>query len=140
MSGANEETSDAISESVHTLAKVLASIARQVEPILSELATHLEPLTRSLATAAPFMLALARGMERLDTAESLLERGWVPNHTTPFDLVSECGDDSTRLQTSLLVFYTDNWGEVRTRLESRLSSHDIDDPSLPTSLRHRPPL
>ena len=56
-----------------------------------------------------------------------MERGWVPNQTTPFDLVAECGNDGPMLQTSLLAYYTDNWGEVRTRLESQLSSYDIDD-------------
>ena len=97
------------------------------EPILSELAKQIEPLTLYLTTAAPHMLAMARGMERWDTAESLLKRGWVPNLTTPFDLVTACGDDDAKLQAELLAFYTDNWGEVRTQLAARLSSHDIDD-------------
>ena len=66
-------------------------------------------------------------MKRWDTAECLLKRGWVPNHTTPFDLVAQCGDDDTRLQTSLLAYYTDNWPEVRARLELRMSSLDVDD-------------
>ena len=66
-------------------------------------------------------------MERWDTAECLLKRGWVPNHTTPFDLVAECGNDDNRLQTSLLAYYTDNWPEVRARLELRMSSLDVDD-------------
>ena len=127
MSGANEEKSAALSETLQALANGLTAIARQVEPILSELAKQIEPLTRYLTTAAPHMLAMARGMERWDTAESLLKRGWVPNLTTPFDLVTACGDDDAKLQAELLAFYTDNWGEVRTQLEARLSSHDIDD-------------
>ena len=126
MSGANEEKSAALSETLQALANGLTAIARQVEPILSELAKQIEPLTRYLTTAAPHMLAMARGMERWDTAESLLKRGWVPNLTTPFDLVTACGDDDAKLQAELLAFYTDNWGEVRTQLEARLSSHDID--------------
>ena len=28
---------------------------------------------------------------------NLLNRGWVPNHTTPLDLIVECGDDDARL-------------------------------------------
>ena len=28
---------------------------------------------------------------------------------------------------SLLTYYTDNWSEVRTQLETRMSSHEIDD-------------
>ena len=42
---------------------------------------------------------------------------WSPN----------AGTTAPRLQTSLLDYYTDNWVEVRTQLESRLSSYDIDD-------------
>ena len=105
-------------------------MAREFEPVLRrlrELAARLEPLSRSLAAAAPVVQAVAREGAKWGTAESLLQRGWVPNHTTPFDLVAECGDDDARLQTSLLAYYTDNWGEVRARLETRLYSHDIDD-------------
>ena len=128
---ANEESRNAIPEVVGVLANGLAAMVCQFEPILKELSSSLEPLIRSLDTAAPRVQAIAHEiaheMAKLDTAESLLERGWVPNHTTPFGLVSECGDDSAGLQTSLLAYYTDNWGEVRERLETRLFYHDIDD-------------
>ena len=66
-------------------------------------------------------------MERWDTAEALFRRGWVPNRTTPFDLITECGDDDTKLRILLLAYYTDNWPEVRMCLESHMSSHDVDD-------------
>ena len=134
MSSENEAPRDTPPETVHSLAKGLAALAREFEPIqkgIQETAVILQPLTETLASlatvAAPFAQAAARGMERWDTAEYLLKRGWVPNHTTPFDVVAECGDDDTRLQTSLFAYYTDNWPEVRARLESRMSSLDIDD-------------
>ena len=127
MSSTNKVSSDAVPEVVRELANGLATICRQVEPILRELTVRLEPLMRSLKTAAPLVQAVELEWAKWDTAESLLERGWVPNQTTPFDLVAECGNDGPMLQTSLLAYYTDNWGEVRTRLESRLSSYDIDD-------------
>ena len=134
MSSENEGPRDAPPEMVRSLAKGLAALARDFEPFqkrIQETAVLLQPITETLAglatVVAPFVQAAARGMERWDTAESLLKRGWVPNHTTPFDLVAECGDDDTRLQTSLLAYYTDNWPEVRARLESRVSSLDIDD-------------
>ena len=127
MSSTNKVSSDAVPEVVRELANDLATICRQVEPILRELTVRLEPLMRSLKTAAPLVQAVDLELAKLDTAESLLERGWVPNQTTPFDLVAECGNDGPMLQTSLLAYYTDNWSEVRTRLESRLSSYDIDD-------------
>ena len=134
MSSENEAPGDTPPETVRSLAKGLMALAREFEPIqkgIQETAVLLQPFTETLASlatvAAPFVQAAARGMERWDTAEYLLKRGWVPNHTTPFDLVAECGDDGTRLQTSLLAYYTDNWPEVRGRLESRMSSLDIDD-------------
>ena len=117
MSGGNEGTRYALSETVQMVADGLAGLACQVEPVLSELARHLEP----------DLLAAAREMERYDAAKGLLERGWVPSHTTPFDLVAECGDDGAKLQTSLLAYYTDNWGEIRARLETRLCSQSVDD-------------
>ena len=114
----------------------LESMAREFEPFtrgLRELAARLEPLMQSLATAAaPLAQAVARGMERWDDAEILMKQGWVPNHTTPFALVAECRDDGARLQKSLLAYYTDNWSEVRARLETRLASYGVDDESQAT--------
>ena len=120
MSSANQEARDAIPHTCHAIANTLSAMVREFEPALRglrELAAHLEPLVQ----------VVARECARLDTAEKLLDQGWVPNRTTPYDLVSECGEDGAKLQTSLLAYYTDNWGEVRTRLESRLPSYGIDD-------------
>ena len=131
MSSANEKKTDTVLDTVRVLANGLASMVREFEPALKglrELAARVEPLTRSLETiAAPLAQALAPVWAKRDAAESLLKRGWVPNHTTPFDLVAECGDDDVRLRTSLLAHYTDNWCEVRARLETRSASYDIDD-------------
>ena len=132
MSAANEGKRDPISETVDALVDALVPAARHVGPALDALAAHLEPLTRILGAAAPYLQTVARGMERWDTAENLLKQGWVPSHTTPFDLVAECGDDSAKLQTSLLAYYTDNWSEIRARLETRLSSENVDDETMAT--------
>ena len=120
----------------------LASLSRKIEPVfkglreltarldspglreLRELTARLGSLTQSLVPAASSIQAAAREWAK---TESLLKRGWMPNHTIPFDVVSECGDDAARLQTSLLSYYTDNWGEVRAQLETQLSSCNIDD-------------
>ena len=127
MSSTNKVPSEDLPEVVREMANGLATICRQVELIMRELAVRLDPLMRSLETAVPLAQAVARESAKWDMAESLLERGWVPNQTTPFALVAECGNDGPMLQTSLLAYYTDNWGEVRTRLESQLSSYSIDD-------------
>ena len=134
MSSEDETPRDTTPETVCSLMKGLATLTREFDPILNgirEMAARLEPIGETLASlatiAAPFVQAAARAMEKLDTAEHLHKRGWVPNHTTPFSLVAESGDDDTRLQTSLLAYYTDNWPEIRTRLELRVSSLDVDD-------------
>ena len=101
MSSANQGAEDAIPSTFRTLANYLPAMARELEPALRglmELAAPLESLTRSLATAAPLVQAVARELARLDTAENLLKQGWVPNHTTPYDLVAECG--GRRCQTA----------------------------------------
>ena len=113
-------------------------MARELESALSGLRELLAPLVhvaqaiereraRWGTALAPFVQAFAQAIERGRAAENLLEQGWVPNFATPYDLVAECGDDCARLQTSLLDYYTDNWVEVRTQLESRLSCYGIDD-------------
>ena len=146
MSSDNEAPRDTPPETVHSLAKGLAALAREFEPIqkrIQETAVLLQPLTETLASlatvAAPFVQAAARGMERWDTAEYLLKRGWVPNHTTPFAVPPsgrrmrgrrhQATDFAAGTTTPgyRLAYYTDNWPEVRASLESRMSSLDIDD-------------
>ena len=51
----------------------------------------------------------------------------MPRHNTESQIGLFRSDQSTRLQTSLLSYYTDNWGEVRAQLETQLSSYNIDD-------------
>ena len=95
-------------------------MARELEPALSGLRELIAPLAQEIerwgTALAPFAQAIERGLARWDTAENLLEQGWVPNFATPYDLVAECGHDGASLQTSLLDYYTDNWVEVRTQL------------------------
>ena len=133
MSSTGKRPSGDVAETLRTLTDGFATLARGFEPIqrvLGELSATLEPLRQTLGSlaiaAAPFVQAVARGMERWDSADRLLARGWVPHHTTPFDLVADCGNDDARLQASLLAYYTNHWAEVRARLETRLSSHGID--------------
>ena len=109
------------------LGQVAEAIEREWARWDTALAPIVQAMERRLTSLAPIAQAIARALTRLDTAENLLEKGWVPNHTTPFDLVAKCGDDGARLQTSLLDYYTDNWAEVRTQLESRIPSDGIDD-------------
>ena len=109
------------------LTSSIAAILREIEPFvkrLTELSTRLEPLMRTLA---PIFKVLAPEWEKWEIADNLLAQGWVPNHTMPLELVASCADDYDKLRISLLAYYTENWEEIRTRLQRRLSSHIIDE-------------
>ena len=130
MSNDNQGTGDTIPKTFRALVNGLSTMGHKLDPVfrgLDQLTAHLEPLTRCLEIVAPLIDAAARELVMLDIAKNLLDRGWVPNHTTPYDLVTKCENDDARLQASLLSYYTDNWAEVRARLEARLSSYSIDD-------------
>lgn len=103
---------------------------------LGEIGECLRPLTDPLAVfAAPFVqmaglvaqTTVGLGMKKWAVAESLMARGWVPNLTTPFDLVERCEDDYARLNEALLAHYSENWRDVRARLEASVSSCNVDD-------------
>ena len=107
MSSTGKRPSGDVAETLRTLTDGFATLARGFEPIqrvLGELSATLEPLRQTLGSlaiaAAPFVQAVARGMERWGSADRLLACGWVPHHTTPFDLVADCGNDDARLQAS----------------------------------------
>ena len=128
----NEKSKSAESVAL-SLGKGLAALTRDPEPVLKrmeELAEQARPFIESVqslaAAAAPFVQAAVLSVKRYDAAESLMARGWVPNSTTPFDLVEKSGDDETALRDALLAHYEDNWHEVRGKLEASVLSRDID--------------
>ena len=128
----NEKSKSAESVAL-SLGKGLAALTRDLEPVLKrmeELAEQARPFIESVqslaAAAAPFVQAAVLSVKRYDAAESLMARGWVPNSTTPFDLVEKSGDDETALRDALLAHYEDNWHEVRGKLEASVLSRDID--------------
>lgn len=135
MSCGSEGPRDGAGErSTHILNKGLESFFRDLEPILkgfAELGELVRPFAESMerlaAAAAPFVQTVAHGMKRWEIAEGLMARGWVPSSTTPFDLVEDCGNDTAGLQEALLAYYSNNWRNVRARLEASVGSRDIDD-------------
>ncbi|MCY3788989.1 MAG: hypothetical protein OXH63_09410 [Gemmatimonadetes bacterium] len=44
----------------------------------------------------------------------------MPQYTTPFAYVAECGEDIEAVQRGLLDYYKENWQNVRSEFESRL--------------------
>ena len=112
----------------------IGQLARHLEPIARvarQANKWMEPLARFNAAVAPFADALARHVSvvfaRCDSAERLIARGWMPHRTTPFELATKHLDDVEALRQVLLAYYNENWREVRSRIEARLSTYSIDD-------------
>ena len=127
MTSSAQNPKDTLANTALELSSKLAPLLQEIEPFLkglTKLSTCLAPLIRSLA---PIFDALAPLWERWQYADNLLAQGWVPNHTTPLDLVADCGDDYAKLHARLLAYYTENWDQVRTNLQTHLSSYEIDD-------------
>ena len=111
----------------------VGQLARQLEPIATvarQANKWMEPLARFNAAVASFA-DVARHVSvvfaRCDSAERLMERGWMPHRTTPFELATNHLDDIEALRRVLLAYYNENWREVRSRIEVRLSTYSIDD-------------
>lgn len=107
-------------ERIRPISESMGRVAAAAEPFVRAV----EPLVRAVE---PWIQAAEPFLKRWDAAEDLIARGWVPNSTTPFGLVEECADDAVKLQRLLIAHYSDNWREVRERLEASVSSRDIDD-------------
>ena len=72
--------------------------------------------------------AFTRHLARLEQHNDALEKsGWLPHHSTPFELVDACNGDSEALCRTLLQFYEEHWPEVRQQIERRLVDYELDD-------------
>ena len=58
--------------------------------------------------------------------EVLGSAGFLPHHTTPFQAIAECAGDIEEVRSRLFDYYTDNWQDIRPKIESRLSDYNID--------------
>ena len=109
-------------------------MARQLEPVATiarQVDRWLEPLSRIHAAVAPYAGILAQHaailFARWDSADRLVECGWIPHRTTPFESATKHLDDIHTLRRAMLAYYSENWREVRTEIEARLSTYSIDD-------------
>ena len=108
------------------------------EAVVGEVSRHLEPLViglqRLMEAVAPIALefvAAAPGITRefvkWNVSSEILGRaGWLPHYTTPFGYLAECGEDIEVVRNRLLDYYKNNWQNVRSEIEARLSDYKID--------------
>lgn len=52
--------------------------------------------------------------------------GWLPHHTTPFDLLDEDGSQDEAAQ-AVANYYRDNWDEVEQAFTEQLERYHVDD-------------
>ena len=65
--------------------------------------------------------------EKWNVSSEVLEKaGWLPHYTTPFGYIAECGEGDEAVRSRLLNYYDNNWQNVRSEIEARLSGYKID--------------
>ena len=99
--------------------------------ILTAVSQHLEPLLLEwqhlMKTAAPVVLEVMSEFEKWNfSSEVLGKAGWLPHYTTPFGYIAECGEGDEAVRSRLLNYYDNNWQNVRSEIEARLSGYKID--------------
>ena len=71
---------------------------------------------------------LSRTLDKLQRHNDVLDNsGWLPHHSTPFELVDACDTDPEALRLGLLQFYEERWPEVRQQIQRRLPAYELDD-------------
>lgn len=111
------------------LAQLLTGLNQRLAPLISELSQRLDPmvvrLRHSLSTTG---VQVARELAQWDISMEVLGKaGWLPHCTIPYKDIAECGEDVEAVGRHLLGYYTDNWQDVRSRIESRVSGYSIDE-------------
>ena len=100
---------------------LLAAISRYIKPLVPKL----QQLTK---TIAPVLRKLISEFNQWDVSSDLLRKaGWIPHYTTPFDLIAECEEEPEAVRDQLTHYYEENWKYVRSQIESRLPSYQIDE-------------
>ena len=99
--------------------------------IAKAISQHLEPLVKRwlhlMETAAPILLKVTSEFAKWNfSSEVLGKAGWLPHYTMPFDHIAECGKDNDAIRSRLLDYYKNNWKNVRSEIEARLSDYKID--------------
>ena len=79
------------------------------------------------ANFGPFS-EFSNNLAKLQRHNAVLDKsGWLPHHSTPFELVDACNGDSEALRRRLRQFYEERWPEIRQEIETRLVAYELDD-------------
>ena len=134
-------------QALHKAMRPCAELQSQIRGLQTSLSTvsAFEPALRDLLESqrrfgevfrtlslAP-VVSLAGELGRLSRNAKLLDdAGWLPHHSTPFDVVDACQGDSGELRDRLTRYYQDRWPQVQQGIESRLIRYDVNEESKET--------
>lgn len=100
---------------------------KQLEVVNRQFQSLVGKQFEGIARAQPFFMELARVRKRCELLEAT---GWLPHHTTPFDLINRFDDDQPNaLAEALDHHYTEAWPEVRKAIEGRFVAYRMDEES-----------
>jgi hypothetical protein len=99
-----------------------------VQEAIKNISVFQEALKIHLGPIAEVARQLAINHKRCHMLE---EVGWLPHDTTPFNLIDECGDN---LKDLIGTYYKENWADIRSKLEKRILSFDLDEEAKATFL------
>ena len=84
-------------------------------------------LQQVLESVAPAVFHLVSEFEKWRLSSEMLGKaGWLPHYTMPPKFFSGNGERIEIVRNQLLEYYKNNWHQVRSEIETRLSDYDID--------------
>ena len=103
------------------------NLGRIFGPLVENVNRALGPIVQGLNRIAPVVIAVGQEFAAWDRAKALRRSGWLSHYTMPFDKIAACWPDSDEIQRVICSHYEDNWEDVRSQIERRLSNYVIDD-------------
>ena len=101
---------------------------RGINALAELFAPYMRALQRDLEVLAPILIQIYQEFDRWTVSSEVIGKaGWLPHCTMPFEEVTQCRDDIEKVRELLLNYYLNNWKEVRSEIESRVSKYRIDD-------------
>lgn len=105
-------------------AKRLLDGVRQFE---KDIAPYITAMQRAFEILSPHLMQIYQEFDKWNiSSEVMSQAGWLPHYTTPFEKIAQCGNDIGKVKQLLLDHYENNWPEVRSQIEDRLSEYKLD--------------
>ena len=99
-----------------------------------ELVTKAEPMVKQLLDSLTTLGSMAQVIlpvvqqfsQEVHGSEVLKSAGWVPHYTMPFSSIARHDEDAHSVREQILDFYAENWQDILSKIQSRLSDYRVD--------------